>query len=79
MLRKSDYSILINRQSSFDRSTLNTPDRRGTEAEIKTLLIMASEWESNSEIQRFREYLRIKTVHPDVNYGEYLLNLKSQE
>lgn len=27
------------------------------------------EWESNEEIQLFREYLRIPTVHPNVNYG----------
>lgn len=32
---------------------------------------MASIWESNSEIQRFREYLRIKTVQPNVNYGNF--------
>lgn len=30
---------------------------------------MASEWESNSEIERFRQYLRIETVQPNVNYG----------
>lgn len=34
---------------------------------------MATDWESNSEIQRFREYLRIKTVHPNVNYGKLIV------
>lgn len=26
------------------------------------------EWEENEEIQIFREYLRIESVHPDVDY-----------
>lgn len=30
---------------------------------------MSNKWESNVEIQRFREYLRIPTVQPNVNYG----------
>lgn len=30
---------------------------------------MADNWEANEEIQRFREYLRIPTVQPNVNYG----------
>lgn len=28
------------------------------------------EWEENEEIRIFREYLRIPTVHPNVNYGK---------
>lgn len=28
-----------------------------------------SKWENNEEIQIFREYLRIESVHPNVNYG----------
>lgn len=28
------------------------------------------DYESNEEIRTFREYLRIPTVHPDVDYGE---------
>ena len=28
------------------------------------------DWDSNEEIQIFRDYLRIPTVHPNVNYGE---------
>lgn len=35
---------------------------------------MASKWESNEDVQRFREYLRIPTVQPDVNYGIVLTN-----
>lgn len=27
-------------------------------------------WEMDEEIQIFREYLRIPSVHPDINYGE---------
>lgn len=34
-----------------------------------------SKWESNEEIQIFREYLRIPSVHPDVNYG---ISMKQQ-
>lgn len=29
-----------------------------------------SAWESNEEIQIFREYLRIASVHPDIDYSE---------
>ena len=29
-----------------------------------------ADWENNKEIQLFREYLRIPTVHPNVNYGK---------
>ncbi|XP_058444394.1 aminoacylase-1A-like [Malaya genurostris] len=36
------------------------------------------EWENNEEIQIFREYLRIPTVHPDVNYDECVKFLKRQ-
>lgn len=28
------------------------------------------EWENNEEIKIFREYLRIPTVHPDVDYSK---------
>lgn len=30
-----------------------------------------SDWELNEEIQIFREYLRIPSVHPDINYGKF--------
>lgn len=30
----------------------------------------AIEWEDNEEINIFRQYLRIPTVHPNVNYGK---------
>lgn len=33
---------------------------------------MASKWESDEEIQYFREYLRIPSVHPNPDYGEFL-------
>lgn len=28
-----------------------------------------SKWENKAEIKRFREYLRIPSVHPNINYG----------
>lgn len=34
----------------------------------------AAKWESNEEIQIFREYLRIPTVHPNVDYSESAIN-----
>ncbi|XP_055584786.1 aminoacylase-1-like isoform X2 [Uranotaenia lowii] len=36
------------------------------------------EWENNEEIKIFREYLRIPTVHPDVNYDDCVAFLKRQ-
>lgn len=30
---------------------------------------MQSKWENNEEIRIFREYLRIPTVQPNVDYG----------
>jgi len=29
-----------------------------------------SEWENNEEIKIFREYLRIPSVHPNVDYSK---------
>lgn len=29
-------------------------------------------WEANEEIQFFREYLRIPSVHPNPDYGGYM-------
>lgn len=31
-----------------------------------------SKWKNNEEIQLFREYLRIPSVHPNVNYGDII-------
>jgi hypothetical protein len=37
---------------------------------------MSNIWENNEEIEIFREYLRIPTVHPDIDYGkEFVLNV----
>lgn len=33
------------------------------------------QWENNEEIKYFREYLRIPSVHPDVNYGIFCLHI----
>lgn len=30
----------------------------------------SSPWHGDEEIRLFREYLRIPTVHPDIDYGE---------
>lgn len=30
-----------------------------------------SSWENNDEIEVFREYLRIPSVHPNVDYGKF--------
>lgn len=35
-----------------------------------------NEWEDNEEIQIFREYLRIPSVHPDIDYGKLRINKK---
>ncbi|XP_037936843.1 aminoacylase-1A-like [Teleopsis dalmanni] len=37
-----------------------------------------SAWENNEEIQRFREYLRIPSVHPDIDYTSCVEFLKKQ-
>lgn len=34
---------------------------------------MSKTWENNEEIEIFREYVRIKSVHPDIDYGKKLL------
>lgn len=31
-----------------------------------------AKWENNEEIQIFREYLRIPSVHPNVDYGKLI-------
>lgn len=30
------------------------------------------DWENNEEIKLFREYLRIPTVHPDIDYSKFV-------
>lgn len=34
-----------------------------------------SAWENNEEIKIFREYLRIPSVHPNIDYGKFLFLL----
>lgn len=31
-----------------------------------------ADWADNEEIKIFQEYLRIPSVHPDIDYGEFL-------
>lgn len=38
---------------------------------------MATDYENNEEIKIFREYLRIPSVHPNIDYGKWLTSLKS--
>ncbi|XP_059052521.1 aminoacylase-1-like [Achroia grisella] len=39
---------------------------------------MGTEWMKDPVIQRFREYLKIPSVHPDVDYGDCVIFLKKQ-
>ncbi|KAJ0179721.1 hypothetical protein K1T71_004312 [Dendrolimus kikuchii] len=39
---------------------------------------MNEKWQNDEEIQRFREYLRIPSVHPKVDYGDCVKFLKKQ-
>ncbi|KAF9411737.1 hypothetical protein HW555_009528 [Spodoptera exigua] len=39
---------------------------------------MCSKWDNDEVIQRFREYLRIPSVHPDIDYGDCVEFLKKQ-
>lgn len=34
----------------------------------------AKNWETDKEIDYFREYLRIPSVHPNPDYGQYIIN-----
>lgn len=34
-----------------------------------------TDYENNEEIKIFREYLRIPTVHPDIDYGNILYSI----
>lgn len=36
-----------------------------------------NDWENNEEIKIFREYLRIPSVHPNINYGNWGIFLKN--
>lgn len=33
--------------------------------------IKMTNWENNEEIKIFREYLKIPSVHPNIDYGNY--------
>jgi hypothetical protein len=36
----------------------------------EVLIVAMSAWENNEEIEIFREYLRIPSVHPNIDYGK---------
>ncbi|XP_075970876.1 aminoacylase-1-like [Anticarsia gemmatalis] len=39
---------------------------------------MSTKWDNDEEIQRFREYLKIPSVHPDIDYNDCVKFLKKQ-
>ncbi|XP_031769516.1 aminoacylase-1-like isoform X2 [Galleria mellonella] len=39
---------------------------------------MRGEWVNDPVVQRFREYLKIPSVHPDIDYGDCVVFLKQQ-
>lgn len=41
--------------------------------------VKMSKWEDNEEIKLFREYLRIPSVHPNIDYGEKKRNRGSMK
>lgn len=41
---------------------------------LKFAEIKMSAWENNEEIKIFREYLRIPSVHPNIDYGKSIQN-----
>lgn len=62
-----NHSFYCSYLTVFNRSVLITT---GDSYVIRTENSeIPSKWADNEEIQIFREYLRIPTVHPDVNYG----------
>lgn len=38
-----------------------------------------SSWENNEEIEIFREYLRIPSVHPNIDYGKWWISYMTEE
>lgn len=50
--------------------TLTTPKCTENLTRAPRKMSTRNEWESNEEINIFCEYLRIPSVHPDVNYGK---------
>lgn len=36
-----------------------------------------ADWSTNEEIRIFQEYLRIPSVHPDVDYGKNVLSAEA--
>lgn len=45
-------------------------------SERNPIKMSKAEWENNEEIKIFREYLRIPTVHPNVDYSESADSIK---
>lgn len=56
------------------RSSKNNKDGYNSSAQISENDIHQNKtkWDDNEEIKFFREYLRIQSVHPNVDYSEIL-------
>ncbi|XP_055301117.1 aminoacylase-1-like isoform X2 [Sitodiplosis mosellana] len=65
----------INKELPFEKPTNGKPD---IEKENNDTLPGPSKWENNEEIQIFREYLQIPSVHPDIDYEPCVAFLKKQ-
>lgn len=63
-----DFSVFLSKEA----------ENHSFENEFKHLNSSRSDWESNEEIQIFREYLRIRTDHPDIDYGISRINKKKK-
>lgn len=44
------------------------------DVKIVDMAVNKTKWTENSDIKLFQEYLRIRTDHPNVNYGEKLFH-----
>lgn len=58
------YYINQSSESQESEEEENIPDH---------VLPPENNWENNEEIEIFRDYLRIRTDHPDINYGVFTL------
>lgn len=64
---EQEYALeneLQNHNHTYEETTIKSPAQQ------------YSEWENNEEIQILREYLRIKSVHPDINYSNISIYTK---
>ncbi|XP_031625422.1 aminoacylase-1-like isoform X2 [Contarinia nasturtii] len=65
------YITFANEERGFHDVTKQTD-------KLRTVVSNSTTWESNEEIQLFREYLRIPSVHPNVDYKPCIAFLEKQ-